>query len=459
LAKVSGLLRRYAAQHGKDLWTTDSEHSRGRGDLLPGTQSLWVLNVGQVEANVTCVLNNHTRALLGSKEACHEAGLPRSHATPWPLDWDIAADTPNLLPISVVTEMPADHHGGPCTGCPFAIKLKQRDEHLTCTNEPCHTRRCELWRQREVNRQCTTVEAWCRANNVPLDRIYTGDDIPYNWTLHGAYNAPKALVDNGHCNGEECACFRVVYAPDKAGWPNAQRPDPEGAPDFVLMCSSAQRLVHRRKALSVADGADGTTATGRYERLDRARKEVVRIRKRRFLAGFEVNPAALATNSHFLQLLHERIDGRRSTGDDDLAAVWLKLVKSLLNVNAFSQHDRLDKVTDVIIALGGEVDDADLDVIRQAEAENFIDEVAAFALAEALVSSWSAERVADATAEMGNLLDEAQRTQVIADLRVCLEKPAPEARSDERSDEARASLRQAIEALRGVSREAEAQAS
>jgi ParB/RepB/Spo0J family partition protein len=141
LAKVPGLLRGKAAQHGKDLWTTESEHGRGRGDLLPGTKSLWVLNVGQVEANVTFVLNNHTRALLGSKEACHEAGLPRSHATPWPLDWDIAADTPRLLPISVVTEMPADHHGGPCAKCPFAIKLKQRDEHLTCTNEPC-TYRC-----------------------------------------------------------------------------------------------------------------------------------------------------------------------------------------------------------------------------------------------------------------------------------------------------------------------------
>jgi hypothetical protein len=384
-----------------------------------------------------------------------EAGLPRSHATPWPLDWDIAADTPELLPISVVTEMPADHHGGPCARCPFAIKLKQRDEHLTCVSEPCHTRRCDLWRRREANRQRAAVEAWCRANNVPLDRIYTDDDIPYNWALHGAYNAPKALIDNDHCSGEKCACFRVVYAPDKAGWPNAQRPDPKGAPDFVLMCSSAQRLVHRRKALSAADGADGATATGRYERLDRARKEVVRIRRRRFLAGFEVDPAALATNPHFLQLLHERIDGRRNTGDNDPAAMWLKIVKSLLNVNAFSQSDRLDKVTAVITALGGEADDADLGVIRQAEAENFIDEVAAFAAAEALVSSWGAERVADAAAEMGDLLDETQRVQVVADLRVCLEKPSPEARSDERSDEAREKLRRAIEVLDGVSGETE----
>jgi hypothetical protein len=60
---------------------------------------------------------------------------------------------------------------------------------------------------------------------------------------------------------------------------------------------------------------------------------------------------------------------------------------------------------------------------------------------------------------MGDLLGEAQHAQVLADLRVCLEKPAPEARSDERSGEARAALRQAIEALGGVSEEAEAQAS
>jgi hypothetical protein len=247
----------------------------------------------------------------------------------------------------------------------------------------------------------------------------------------------------------------VVYAPDKAGWPNAQRPDPDGAPDFVLMCSSAQRLVHRRKALAANEGTDGATATGRYERLDRARKEVVRIRKRRFLAGFEVEPAAFATNPHFLQLLHERIDGRQHSGDNDPAAMWLKIVKSLLNVNAFSQSERLDKITTVITALGGEVDDADLDVIRQAEAENFIDEMATFAAAEVLVSSWGAERVADAAAEMGDLLDEAQRAQVVADLRVCLEKPAPEARSDERSGEAREKLRRAIEALDGTAGETE----
>ncbi len=89
---------------------------------------------------------------------------------------------------------------------------------------------------------------------VAADRPIESGEQPQWFTTSGRHlyhAAPAALLKQGLCSAERCACLVVAYNRDAED--HHVRPDAVNAPNMCVGCTSTQRMNNRRKELEVGD--------------------------------------------------------------------------------------------------------------------------------------------------------------------------------------------------------------
>lgn len=430
LVRVPGLLAEYAAEHGKNLWTTVYGHNSG--GLLPGSRTLYLVTVAGLEENIRKAIDQHTRQL--------RAEPSWDPATPWSLDWTPpdAADVEE----AVLKWLYPDDPRVPCPECPHAVTMRRGEAFKRCVLPACHLGRRLTWRAQQLLPQLAVIQEWCAQFGVPRGRIHTDEDIPCDWTEHGGYRAPAALVTEGLCGGEACECLRVVYRPGRDNTHYVQ-PDPERAPDFLLMCANTRRLAARNRKLDKQHPEAADAARSLHARRDRAVARAITRRRQQVLQTATFEPGDLGGNALLLQHVFSAIADGQVPDDmsEDPVDLWRSIVSALLNhiVNwRWQDAERLDAIAAVGAAVGVDVDDAnDLREIGLLDAEELLECARNYTENESAVYSYAVERVRRLIEAGVDWLDTEGRAAVAENLLAWIEQ----------GDDVDAALREQVEAL------------
>lgn len=72
------------------------------------------------------------------------------------------------------------------------------------------------------------------------------DEFRVQW--FGEYDTPAALIDHGLCTPDRCECMGLAYNPH--AHERHLRPDPQGAPNMCLVCTSRNRMANRTREMT-----------------------------------------------------------------------------------------------------------------------------------------------------------------------------------------------------------------
>jgi hypothetical protein len=133
-------------------------------------------------------------------------------------------------------------------------------------------------------------------------------EVSYSASWFGDYNTPAALVDHGLCSADRCECMALAYNPHPNN--NHLRPDPQGAPNMCLVCTSNNRLANRKREME-----HGNLKS--YRAAVRANREHAKTMLK--AAWLEIDPRDLHTHPVYLrQMLALDNKNCRQAAPDDL---------------------------------------------------------------------------------------------------------------------------------------------
>jgi ParB/RepB/Spo0J family partition protein len=144
-------------------------------------------------------------------------------------------------------------------------------------------------------------------------------DAVDQWATHwfgASYDAPRQLVDDGHCSADRCACFTIAYKDDISHDPDLLvRPDPDGAPHMCAACTNGNRLRARVRVASL--DSEKRAEIARVNR-DHDRAKALILAAVDAAGGF----AAVLADPAFLAILAQRLGIKSTVPDPD----WPKLI-------------------------------------------------------------------------------------------------------------------------------------